>query len=245
MILPNWWMDLLANPIIQHTFTGSFLKNENSSGQRCFYFIKDDIIDKGAGQLLYTGCAIDLEEGVNTVQIFNRSFGTVTSNTIDFKFCQTSNLSLDNTKSPATSLYTDYSDLKFHYIAQAGMPVPDSSMASFNIDDQASEIQFVLSGFIAEQYGIPLEIKLKLPDGTIVDSTYSGGVYSHNVDFGEYTMSITDPQPGKWNVWVQSNVAGADTLQYQAMVYLQSLVHAFDAITSQVAVTGSNYRGVL
>jgi hypothetical protein len=241
MSLPTWWLQLVGNPIIQQTFTGSFLKNENSSGQRRFYFNKDDIIDKGVGQLLYTGCAIDLEEGVNTVKIFNKFFGTVASETIDFNFCQTSNLSLDNTKTPASSLYADFTDLKFHNIAQSGMVIPDSSMAAFYIDNQASEIKFVLSGFSAEQYGIPLEIKLKLPDGTIVDSAYSGGAYSHNADFGEYTMTITDPQQGRWHVWAQSNVSGADTLQYQAMAYLQSLVHAYDAKTAEVAATGSNY----
>jgi len=240
-ILPKWWMDLIAMPIAQETFFGVYLKNVDSKDKNRFYFNQDDVISKSIGQYFYKGCAADLEEGINTIHVYNGFFRTVAKSTINFRYCESNSLLLDNTKSNDLTDFQDNTDVKFQLVSQEFNQVPDSTVVPFFIDDQASNIAFVISGLFSGETGNTFSVKLQLPDGNVVDSTYSEGTFRHDYDLGEFSMTIPNPQPGKWKIWIESDVPGTDTLEYQAITYLQSKIHAYIADSIAVVSAGRNY----
>jgi hypothetical protein len=85
-------------------------------------------------------------------------------------------------------------------------------------------------------------MKLKMPNGVVIDSSYSGVTYSRDTLSGIFEMRINNPMVGKWKVWAESNHPGADTIDYSAVTYLLSDVYAYLINDTTKANVGSNFQ---
>ena len=101
---------------------------------------------------------------------------------IPFKYCQTNSLILSSSSSSAPiSTNNNQTDSKSSLMLPTGQLPLDSIHTFYYVDDQATSIKFNLSSLQAYCASIPIQIKLKMPDGVIIDSSFSAGSFSKDI----------------------------------------------------------------
>lgn len=123
-------------------------------------------------------------------------------------------------------------DLKKSNIAPENTFIPESLKISFFVDDQTTFTNFILSSYSGD---ITYSLKIQMPDDAIIDSSYTVGTWSKDAFTGMQQMNISNPMFGEWKVWAESNVIGADTTKFEAKLYLQSDIFAFN-LTNQIFI---------
>jgi PKD repeat protein len=227
-----------------YTYLGSYLKNKkkNSTLGRRYYFNSEDIIsNKSLGEELYKGCAMELRLGGNEVIVTNYN-GSFKRKFINFNYCETTQLSFDPARESNSPFYEENTDFKTNFVAQQSSTLPDSLLIPFFVDDQTSHCEFVISGLPAEENSSNYQMKLRDPSGALYDTTYSGYSYIYDFELSRWTISVSDPLPGKWFVWAESTIPGDDTLKYQTIAYLSSKIHAFSDNLSENANVSAYYQ---
>ena len=215
--------------------------NNNIPTNRYFYndkvFLAKDN-SKDDRSLTYNGCAIELKEGVNTIFIEDQQQQICFYDTVLFRFCETRHKTLNTTMPALRTAENNYTDSKSGKVLQAGAAALDSLLLPFYIDDQAVSVRYSLSSFESVIEDIPVWIKLKLPDGTIADSTFAGSNYHHNKRLGIITMELNNPMPGLWHIWLETEEPVKDEISYAGVANIQSDVYAFlEDTTSVVAAS--------
>ncbi|GAP41889.1 Concanavalin A-like lectin [Lentimicrobium saccharophilum] len=208
-----------------YTDIGFFVNNSFNDKENVYYF-------RGVfNNTTERGCAIYLSKVKNTIKLMDFSGNPIPgmSNTIDdFKYCYSNTLTLGTSGSRQNNLITNNrTDTKFSTLFETGAIPSDNISTSYFIDDQTSLVKFELSSKELDNSTFPLNIKLQIPDGTIIDSSYAGGNLLYDSLSGSYEMSIADPMFGKWKIWAESNQPGIDTISYAAFAYLKSDIYAY------------------
>ena len=212
-------------------YTGVFKRNNDSEGQKRYYFNDDQTLFKenepDGRAITYNGCAIKIPEGPLTIIVRDvRGRPLYRKDTI-FRYCETTNATLEYASRIIRDGEDNYTDTKEKLIASSGTIPADSLLTSFYVDDEAVWVDFNLSSLESALENFPVNLKLKLPDGSIADSTFLNSTYQHDTNLGLISMQITEPIPGTWHAWLESNHPGSDTLFYQALAFLQSSVFAY------------------
>nr|NQU88877.1 PKD domain-containing protein [Bacteroidota bacterium] len=227
-------------------FKGVFKVNTSSNDDKRYYFnddktlFKKNITDEKSS--IYNGCAMTIEQGTNTLVLKNILGFQVARQDFEFGYCETNNITIESTKLAPENVEDNYTDIKERYIVSTGTFIPDSLVASFNIDNETTLVDFNISSLESALFPFTVMLKMKLPDGTIADSTFATGTFQHDMNLGIISMEIPDPMPGKWHVWLESEYPGADTLLFNAIAFLQSDVFAYlpdtmEAVTANTATT--------
>ncbi len=223
-----------------YTYKGSFQKNKTTLYKTRYYF------EGGIRNSLLSGSAIDLLAGTNYLVIYDKNdtpiFGL--SGSFEYNYCTSTLLNLPaDLNAPITIDSTNnQTDSKIDSIVALGQPIPDSLKTFIHIDTEATLGRFDLSSIYAADHQIPLVLKLKRPDGVIIDSTFSGGQYSKDMISGLYEMKIQSPMTGKWLVWAESGFPGIDTVPYTVAGYIMSDLYAYIINDTSDATVGDNFQ---
>lgn len=211
-------------------YKGVFKRNDHSAGKKRYYFNDDQTVFKesepNGRSITYNGCAITLPQGPLSIVVRNIWGTPVYRKDIIFRYCETTNVSLEYSKRSNRNADENYTDTKERLISSAGSIPPDSLLTAFYVDYQVVLVDFNVSSLESALENFPVTLKLKLPDGTIADSTYANSSYEHDQNLGVMSMEIPNPMPGEWHIWLESAHPGADTLLYHAVAFLQSAVFA-------------------
>jgi PKD repeat protein len=198
------------------------------------------------------GCAIQLQTeqatGIkNRIIIYKEGTeDNLLSSAVEFPFgyCRSTLLTIGGStnKFITPDSLNNQTDNKNGHILAIGQIPPDTLGSFYHIDDQTTRIKFVLSSLAASDNNIPLKLIMKLPDGTVIDSSFSSGSYSKDTTSGQYVMTINNPMVGKWKVWAESNHMGADTIKYSAVTYVMSDIYSYMINDTAKAIVGTNFQ---
>jgi PKD repeat protein len=216
-----------------YLFIGFFLKNDNNTSDLSYFFSEVDI--------LLSESTIQFVQGENHITIKDLNGQAIIHNLpVTLNYSETKMETISLSKNKEIDLYLDQTDLKKDSIIVSGNNQPGIINTGFCISAQDTLVRFVCRIISDSASGI--QMKLKTPDGIVVDSTYMDGLYSFSPDLLEYSMIISDPTPGKWFVWAESDAPILVNRDYESIAYLQSGVHAFGANTNENAVKGKNFQ---
>jgi PKD repeat protein len=225
-------------------FLGIFIRNENSEGGRRYYFNDDPsgITGGNKERAVYNGNGISINQGPAEIWVNNRWGNPTIKESFDFNYCETVNLVLEDSKDQFEDVANNFTDTKERLIVSNNKSLPDSLLTAFYIDDQTEWVDFRLSSFESVILNFPLSFKMKLPDGTIADTTFPGSQYNHYQNLGNINMKINNPMPGQWHVWLESNQPSADTLFYSSLAFIESDVYAHLPDSSVIIAANSFYE---
>jgi PKD repeat protein len=216
-----------AIPTPGYNYLGRFKRNTVATNPR-YYFSAYSL----------KGSAISLNaDGDNFISVDYGFSGSLPPNMFNYNYCQTNFLTIDNTKTLTRNFEHNYTDIKDHLLLSVDELLPDSLMASIYIDDQADWVEFNLSSISSVINDYTLAFNMKLPDGSLADSTFAGASYFYDGSIGNISMQIPEPMPGQWHVWLTSKEPVTDSLIYSAMAFIDSGVYAYlpDSINSLTA----------
>jgi len=211
---------------------GNFSRNKNSLGNKRYYFNEGYLLNKtnkNKNAITYNGCGINLDQGENRIVKFDINPNHIESIDFTFGYCQTNNVSFSdqNKGDELNSTLHNYTDSKSKNIILENPTPPDPLCVSFSVDNEVEIIEFLFSSYNSILYNFPLSLHLKLPDGTISDSTLSGSNYQYDQSLGKVKMSINDPMPGKWHLWLSTEHIGADTMSFNSVAFLKSDIYSY------------------
>ena len=218
-------------------YFGEFIRNEHSKN----YFFRGYKYDNSRGS------ALKLANGDYTIISHPESNLTV-SHSFDFNNCQSFNLSLKSNSNE--SLTNSQSYFKKAFLTLTSLlkttTIGLNEQATINdttfyIDDQIQAVNFTLQSWEANENQVPITMKLKMPDGTVLNPTSAGITFSIDSISGVHQMLINNPMVGKWHIWAESNQPGADTMQYVAKAYFLSDIVAYNACDTNEVVAGKEF----
>ncbi len=219
---------------------GSFQRNKTTSTAIRYYF-EGSVLNPAL-----LGSAIDLLAGTNNIVIYNQLLQPIKnlSGTFNYNHCTSTLLNLPaDLNAPSTDDSTNnQTDSKIDSIVALGQPISGSLKTFIHIDTEATLGRFDLSSIYAADHQISLVLKLKRPDGVIIDSTFSGGQYSKDLISGLYEIKIQNPMAGKWLVWAESGFPGIDTVPYTVAGYIMSDLYAYIINDTSDATVGENFQ---
>lgn len=209
------------------------------------YYFNDKVLIAKENQsnskaITYNGCAMDIEQGNLSVIIENNKGTTIGSGNVNFRYCETVNSIINFSGNNLKNGENNFTDTKYREVLNTGKTIPDSLLTPFYIDDQATSVRFELSSFEASLNGLPVNLKLRLPDGLIADSTLPGSTFQYNQNLGVINIEIPNPMPGLWHIWLESDQLENDTIAYNALAHIQSNVYAWLLDTTEVIAAGTS-----
>jgi uncharacterized protein (TIGR02145 family) len=212
---------------------GAFIRNENAGEYPSYYYsglpsFKDE-------------CALPFKQGWNKLTIkdyFNHKLAK--QHAVKLHYCESKMINFVFGMSKDQGGYADQTDLKEDTILTLKNVLNEEFNTSFWIHPGDTIVNFICR-IVSDTLADNLQLKMKTPDGAVLDSSYGNGTYSYDADLLEFSTTIPNPQPGKWELWIESQTPDADTLQYQAIAYLQSNLHAYANNQHEKAATGRDF----
>lgn len=224
----------LAQSIPGYVIIGSFYKNKNVKSYPSYFF--------SGGRELFTECALNFNQDTSYLAIMDYFNRTIVSNyKFNLNYCETQMITIDQGKYKEIDHYPDQTDLKNDIAVVTNQNPPNIFNTGFWVNVEDTAVNFICR-IVSDSFINGIQMKLKTPEGLVVDSSYMDGLYSFNPDLFEYSMIISDPQPGKWFVFLETESVVIDTIQYESIAYLQSDVHAYVANKNKSVARGGNYR---
>ena len=221
------------------TSVGYFKRNKYSGK---FYF------NGQTEQFVDYGCAIKLQTGNYKIS-FHPSLGINLSGSIDFNNCQTSYETLETNNLAQNNNGQSY--YKTGYLSY--VPLTKKAAIGFAqlnevndttifVDDQVQAVNFTLQSWEANKNKVPITMKLKMPDGTVIDPTSPGITFSIDSITGLHQMLVNNPMTGKWHIWAETNQPGTDAMQYVARAYFLSDIVAYNASDTDKVIEGNRFK---
>jgi len=209
------------------------------------YYFNDKVLVAKENQsdskaITYNGCAMDMKQGILSVVIENKKGTTIGIGSVTFRYCETVNKTIIVSGNNSKNTENNFTDTKNREVVSIGKTISDSLLTPFYVDDQATSVRFALSSFEASVSGLQVTLKLKLPNGVVADSTLPGSTFNFDHNLGVVNMEITDPIPGIWHIWLESDQPENDTIAYNALAYIQSDVFAFLPDTTEFIAAGTS-----
>jgi pimeloyl-ACP methyl ester carboxylesterase len=193
------------------------------------------------------GCAIPLKDGEVSISS-DISTGLNLHKIFNFNSCETFRLSLEsnllasnnNGQSIIKRAYLWFRSLNKDAIIQSGTFETITDTVVY-IDDQIQAVNFTLQSWEANENGIPITMKLKMPDGTELDPNSSNLIFSIDSVSGLHQMLINNPMTGTWHIWAETSQPAADTMQYVARAYFLSDIIAYNVNDTDKVIEGKSF----
>jgi hypothetical protein len=225
--------NIIASPVPMYwnNLIGKFIKNKNSDNVGSYYFSGISL------HLTSSESSFNFTQGENYLTLKDYSYQDIMSNIpVLINYSQTSIVNLSSSWKSSDDIYRDQTDSKIGTVQVSTSNSNGLINTNFWIHPKDT-----VANFLCFANDFTFNMKIRTPTGIILDSTFAGGTYTHNAATGEYAMEITNPETGNWKVWAESDETGYDTLQYNAIAYMKSKLHAYNVKNSEVVAAGSNY----
>lgn len=213
---------------------GEFIRNDKVEAYPSYYF--------SGIPLLKDECALQFKQGLNKLTIkgyFEKAI--ISKYGVTLNYCESQMIDFGQKINRDQEFYADQTDLKEDSILMQKTSFNENHNTGFWITPCDTIVNFICR-IVSDTLVDNIQLKLKSPDGAVLDSSFVNGTYSYDADLLEFSMTIHNPQPGKWRVWAEPENPNIYPIQYQAIAYLKSNLHAYVNNQNEKAANGRDFK---